>query len=150
MRAKKPSGPNLTWWTSWWNRVEREAENDRIMARTTTKITTFARTKSREGKMFPNRVFLTGGRSGDVIKECHSEKNFRKIDKPKPHPIYCEAKPVSGTKRTFEGGMESPAKRSCSYAFKNLLEYWDGSAKLSNQDFTSEKSYILQECHPTC
>ena len=92
--------------------------------------------------MFPDRVFLTGGRSGDVIKECHSEKNFRKIDKPNPNPIYCEAKPVSGTKRTFEGGMESPAKRSCSYAFKNLLEYWDGPAKFfSNQDFTLEKSH---------
>ena len=108
------------------------------MTRTTAK-TTFARTKSREGKMFPNRVFRTGGSSGDVIKECHSEKNFRKIDTPKPNPTYCEAKPVSGTKRTFEGGMESPAKRSCSYAFKNLLEYWDGPAK--NQDFTLEKSH---------
>jgi hypothetical protein len=40
-------------------RVEKEAENDRILARTTTKLTAFVRTTSREEKMFPNRVFLT-------------------------------------------------------------------------------------------
>ena len=136
---RKLSGPNLTWWTSWWNRVEKEAEKDRKLARTTTKITAFTQTTSREVKMFPNRVFLTGGR-GDVIKERHSEKNFKKIDTPKSKPTYCEAKPVSGTKRALEWGMESPAKRSRSFAFKNLLEYWDG-AKLSNEDFTFKKSH---------
>ena len=122
--------------------MEKEAENDRILARTTTKMTAFVRTTSREEKMFPNRVFLTGGRSGEVIKEHPPDKNDKKIDTPKPKPTYCEAKPVSGAKRSLEGGMESPAKRSRSYAFKNLLKYWDGPAEnLSNQDFTVNKSY---------
>ena len=38
--------------------------------------------------------------------------------------------------------MESPAKRSRSNLFNNLLEYWDGPAtKISNQDFTYKNSY---------
>jgi hypothetical protein len=81
----------------------------------------------------------------NVIQERHPDENDRKIDTPKLQPTHCEAKPVSGRKRTLEGGIESPAKRSRSYAFKNLLQYWDGPAekleKLSNQDFTYKKMH---------
>ena len=76
---EKPSGPKSAWWTTWWNRVEKEAEKDRILARTTRKITAFTKITSREEKMFPNRVFLTGGRSGDFFKKCHPDKD-RNID----------------------------------------------------------------------
>jgi hypothetical protein len=148
---EKPSGPNLAWWTTWWNRVEKEADKERILARTTTKITAFARITSREEKMFPKKVFLTDSRSGDVIHERHSDKNDRKIDTPKLKPTHCVAKPVSGRKRTLEGGIESPAKSSQSYAFNNLLQYWDGPAeKLSNQDFTYKKIHtsLKHATHP--
>ena len=64
---EKPSGPNLAWWTTWWNRVGKEADKEMLLARTTTKITAFAQITSREEKMFPKKVFLTGSRSGDMI-----------------------------------------------------------------------------------
>ena len=58
---------------------------------------------------------------------------------------------MSGRKRTLEGGTESPAKRSRSYAFKNLLQFWDGPAeKLENQDFTYKKIHtsLKHATHP--
>ena len=57
--------------------MDKEAEKERILARTTTKITAFARITSREEKMFPEKVFLTGSRPGDVIQERHPDKNDR-------------------------------------------------------------------------
>ena len=122
--------------------IEKEAQKDRILARTTTKITAYTQIISREEKMNPSGKFLTGKRTAGMIKERHPVEQERKIDTPKPKLNYCEAKPVSGSKRTLEGGMESPAKRSHSNVFKNLLEYWGGSAKdFSKQDFTYKNSY---------
>ena len=131
-----PPGPNIAWWTTWWTRMEREAENARKLARTTTKITRFS-------KLFPDRVFLMGSRSGDVIKERHPESIELRLATPNPKLVLCEAKPDSGMKRTLEGGTESPAKRRKNNAFKKLLNFWEGPAE--NRDFT-ENNNILTTC----
>ena len=122
--------------------MEMEAENERKLARTTTRLTDFTNRMSRMEKKFPTRVFRTSSRSGDVPKERHPGNNNIEIDTPKPKPIYCEAKPDSGMKRTLEGGTESPAKRRKNNAFKKLLNFWEGPAE--NRDFTENN--ILTTC----
>ena len=65
-------------WTTWWNKVEKDAEKDRILGRTTTKITAFTQITSREENIFPNRVFLTGGKSCEKLTNPNQNQHIVK------------------------------------------------------------------------